>query len=556
MLALPPRGDQLARRWVTVGIALYVLLVGVFLIGLLDAEAGRLQSLTTLVGLGSPRNWSVFFLVVGGFALTIYAITTVVADVGAIQKEEDDVEWIDSHGRAGAALVLAPESEREKLFEQGARSIPTGPNVKIETLIDDRVRRAHSARLRGGSAIAVEELRIIAERRTARWGSFARYASSLLLLLAVLGTFAGVKTALPGLIDAVSETDPGSATATGDPVPTIAAPLRAVSDAFGGNALALIGAIAIGLMAQGIGVGRRNLLERLELVSAEHVYGDEGAQSADPLRAAIHALNQTAQEIQSSSGALLGIEGGLELLGSEFKSAIRSLDDRLTQLLQHHESGLYERTSGVLEELQARVSALASVVDANTRLYAGLVDQIGERTAESREAIGELRSANQSIARALEGTIRLGDASASASSRVTESSQVLVDSTLQVAQQVEAINRAVTALAPMFEHVNSSFELTASRVKDMNDQAIHSWTGVGQHVGKKIDELSLTVGDRGGTTAGLSREAESLLRQIANHTAPARRAGPPAWQLALLPLIGVLAGAATLFLLSRFGLIP
>src|SRR5688500_14504890 len=70
MLALPPRGDQLARRWVMVGIALYVLMVFVFLIGLLDAEAGRLQSLTTLVGLGSPRNWSVFFLVVGGFVLT------------------------------------------------------------------------------------------------------------------------------------------------------------------------------------------------------------------------------------------------------------------------------------------------------------------------------------------------------------------------------------------------------------------------------------------------------------------------------------------------------
>mgnify|MGYP006146001245 CR=1 FL=1 len=48
------------------------------------------------------------------------------------------------------------------------------------------------------------------------------------------------------------------------------------------------------------------------------------------------ALNHTAQEIQNSTGALLGIEGGLETLGSEFKSAIRTLDDRITQVTLKH----------------------------------------------------------------------------------------------------------------------------------------------------------------------------------------------------------------------------
>jgi hypothetical protein len=66
-------------------------------------------------------------------------------------------------------------------------------------------RRVHQAQLEGGGGhMPVEELRGIAETRTASFGREARFASSLLLLLAVLGTFAGVKTALPSLIDTIA----------------------------------------------------------------------------------------------------------------------------------------------------------------------------------------------------------------------------------------------------------------------------------------------------------------------------------------------------------------
>jgi hypothetical protein len=142
-----------------------------------------------------------------------------------------------------------------------------------------------------GGVVIPAELRGIAEVRTAAYGAFARYASSLLLLLAVLGTFAGVKTALPELITAIGSN-------TNDTTGLVNA-LSAVASAFGGNALALVGAVAVGLMAQGLSLGRRNLLERLELVSAEYLYGRTVAAEASPLQGAIVALRDTAVQMQS-----------------------------------------------------------------------------------------------------------------------------------------------------------------------------------------------------------------------------------------------------------------
>lgn len=575
MIEPPSRGDRFATGWLIAGVVLYAVLALVFVGGLLTEEQDVAEQLLELVGLGEARNWSLFVLVFGGVILTMVATLTVAFDVKRIKLEEDDIDWILLHGREGAPLVLAAHGEREERLRRGELSMPTGPDARVETLIDDRVRRAHSVLLRGGvAAIPVEELRIIAERRTARWGAFARYASSLLLLLAVLGTFAGVKTALPQLIEAVAETGarlPGeeqssrlSASAT-TAASSVEAPassqaanltgsLQAVSDAFGGNALALIGAIAVGLMAQGIGVGRRHLLERLELASDRYIYGDNSANSADPLRAAIHTLSETAQEIRNSSGALLGIEGGLEALGVEFKSAIRSLDDRLTQILHHQESGLYERTASVLEELQNRISSMSAVLDANTRLYAGLVDGIGERAAQSNLAISELQKTNVQLAQALEGTVRLGEAATKSRESLEGSSKLLVDSTVEVSRHLEGVSVAVAELGPGLVDVQTALRDTANRVQRIDEQSAIAWAKVGEQVGNKLEELAVAI-ERTPNSSGHSRHTDALLQQIVRNTMPGGSGRTPRWELALLPLTGTLSGIAVIYLLARFGLL-
>jgi methyl-accepting chemotaxis protein len=543
MIEPPTRGDRLAWPWVMAGVVIYLFLATVFLLGLVRLGDGFFASVIDLVGLGDPMNPAIAALVFGGVALTMIATLSVVRDIAAIRSEEDDVEWLLRHGREGAPLTLAPEKDRERLFHEGHRSMPRGDHVRVETLADDRVRRAHEARTNPGSAsVQVEELRVIAERRTARFGAFARYASSLLLLFAVLGTFAGVKTALPGLIEAVSAAEGGT---TGTAA-SIQRPLKAVSDAFGGNALALIGAIAVGLMAHGLSVGRRHLLERLELASAEYVYGEESSHSADPLKDAVLALRKTAEEIHQSSGAFLGIENGLVSLGSDFKVAFGSLDDRLLQVLHHQESGLYERTTQTLDELQNRVAELAEVVDANTRSYAGLVDRIGERAAESQRAIQELRSTNEQLTKALEGLIRLGDASAEASAKVKGSSDTLAENTTRVGQQIEALTRSMQEAKPVFSHVQQSLDQSAARLAAMEERAARSWQHVGEEMIRRMEDASNRIVKAAAASGG--RGALS-----------GTPAGPSPAQLVALPALGLVVGVLLAYVLAKadlFSLLP
>ncbi len=394
----------------------------------------------------------------------------------------------------------------------------------------------------GAATVAPDELRGIAEKRTARLGSFARYASSLLLLLAVLGTFAGVKTALPALITAVS--------AGGNMQDSIVAPLRAVADAFGGNALALVGAIAVGLMAQGLGLGRRNLLERLELVSAEYIYDNRRSGSADPLRAAVEALNETAQEIRNSSGAFLGIEGGLQALGSRFEAAFVSLDERLSDLVNQQREGLYDRTGDALEQLHHRVGRLAESVEANARVYAGLVDQIGERTAESREAMREMREANAVLTRALDGIIHLGDASKRSAENAENSAKILADATHGVWQQTEALTRAMEDARPVFEEVRASIDTSTARLATIDERASRAWVEAGEEITRSLAALVPAVG---GSPAipGAAPDVSSLLRRIAAGVEAQQTRPLSPLVLAGLPLLGVLVGSGVVYAILK-----
>jgi O6-methylguanine-DNA--protein-cysteine methyltransferase len=426
-------------------------------------------------------------------------------------------------------------------------------------LVDDRVRRIMDAQ---GSArstmVPVEELRIIAQTRTARLGSFARYATSLLLLLAVLGTFAGVKTALPGLIEAVSASNQLGELGTST---NIMDPLRAVADAFGANALALIGAIAVGLMAHGIGVGRRNLLERLELVSAEYIYGSRQMDSTDPLRSAVDAMRDTVERVRETSGSLLGIESGLVALGQQFAEAFESLDERLTAIIEQQDERLHERTSYALEELRERVAEMTHVVAANTRAYAGLVDRIGERSEEAQRAIQQLETANRTLAAGLEGAANLSGVAQKAGEEVSTSIRHIEESTTQVRQQVEALNNAVGTVAPSLEQgrevllatsrqITDLNERTTVALADLNDRAAASWVNAGRDMEQHIARLAAGNG-RASAASGVGPDATQLLRQIA-HSLDSRPSRLSTAHFVLLPALGVVLGGTMLYGLYLF----
>lgn len=546
-LTLPPRGNQSATLYARLGAAFYVVAsLTLFRALLARGESSRTAAVLELVGLGDEPNYALTGLIGLGFLLVAGAWLSVRQDRREMAHEEEDVEWVNLHGREGLGLVFAPAARREALFRGGERQYTAEAGGQVETLIDDRVRRilekAHDPYLR----VSPDELRGIAETRTARYGVFARYASSLLLLLAVLGTFAGVKTALPGLIDAVSQTggaQPGGA--------DIAVPLRAVADAFGGNALALVGAIAVGLMAQGLATGRRNLLERLELVSTEFLYGGlHGGGSVDPLTEAVRELRETASSVRDTGRAIEGLESGMNGLSESFHEAFERLNERLVELTAQQDEALHEKTGSELRELQRRVGTLAETVEGVARAYHGIVDTVEERSRASEHGIELMRQSAVTLHEALRSLGGYQTSAERTAAGVQQTIAALRDGSEAVVGRMEAVAEAVGRAQPAIDSVELVLHQVAERMSGVDERAAASWTQAAESVNGRLSaavealrEAAVRASEPAPAAAydGGSRDPEvsALLRRIAASLEGDR--GPTRAQLAATQAAGTLA---------------
>lgn len=491
MLDLPSRGDRVALRWWWGGLLTYLVL-GASLVTALVIASTRddlTTVLLTFIGLGPQPNLAVFVLVSAGIVLTLSSASRVFLEIRSMRKEEIDIEWVHKHGKPGLHLVFVDPAKRSALL--GKQMEIPDEDVSVETLMDDRVRQVHRAlsSAEGGSVIP-NDLRGVAEVRTSRYGAFARYASSLLLLLAVLGTFAGVKTALPGLIDAVNVAAGGTSSLN-----ALTQPLHAVAGAFGGNALALVGSIAVGLMAQGLAMGRRHLLERLELVSAEFLYGQNTVADANPINAAIVALRDTAHEMSAASGLLVGIETGLDSLGITFRDSFNTLVDRLKDIVSRQEEGLYQKTAESLARLNQRVADLAVAVEGNAKTYAGLAEGVRARSTEATSALTQMSTTNERLAQAMDGILTAGEL---AKSSVSDLHRAVLElqkgvASLQngsdtVKAEATAIRELVSTLPDALRSIGSALETTEVRLRATDSAALQGWSSV-------ADQLSTRIGD-------------------------------------------------------------
>ena len=569
-LKLPLRGDVSAGLYATMGIAFYIA-AGAALVGALLTRGKRspVTELLDLLGLGVEKNLTLFGLIVLGVAIVARAWWSVVQDRRELAREEDDVEWVNQHGREGLGLVFAPTGKRAVLYRQNVREYTAESGGNVETLMDDRVRRLMEKASDPYVRVSPDELRGIAETRTARYGALARYSSSLLLLLAVLGTFAGVKTALPGLIDAVQSTGAGTPGA-GD----IATPLRAVAGAFGGNALALVGAIAVGLMAQGLSIGRRSLLERLELVSTEFLYGGLQGGSVDPLAEAVRELGTTARSVRDAGTAIAGVEDGMAALGEAFRDAFDRLNERLVEVAERQDEALHQRTSQDLRDLQRRVVDLAAVVEQNTRGYQGIIDTVDERARESRAAIDLVRQSAASLQQALQSVAAFQASSQRTAEGVQHTLQglqagvqqaldALLAGSAHAAERMEAVAASVERAQPAIGTVEELLRSVSDRVATIDQRASAAWSTAAQEVNAQLGDMVRELRANGraagegssvavAASPGRDPEVATLLRRVAAAVEGER--GPSPRTLALAQGAGTLAALALgygVFLLLR-----
>jgi len=546
-LTLPPRGSRSAAVYEWLGVIFYLVGTATLFGVLLARERGsKVAAVLQLLGVGKESNLALTGLILLGFLLVLFAWWSVRQDRTEMAHEEEDIEWVHLHGREGLGLVFAPPAKREALLRSGAREYTAEAGGQVETLIDDRVRRILEKARDPYLRVSPDELRGIAETRTARYGVFARYASSLLLLLAVLGTFAGVKTALPGLIDAVSQTggaQPGGA--------DIAAPLRAVADAFGGNALALVGAIAVGLMAQGLATGRRNLLERLELVSTEFLYGGlHGGGSVDPLTEAVRELRETASSVRDAGRAIEGLESGMNGLSESFHEAFERLNERLVELTAQQDEALHEKTGSELRELQRRVGDLAGTVEGVARAYHGIVDTVEERSRASEHGIELMRQSAVTLHEALRSLGGYQTSAERTAAGVQQTLTALQTGSESVVERMESVAEAVAGARPAIDTVERMLKMVAESLTGVDERAAASWTRAAESVNARLTaaaEALQSAAARAAEPAPVAMydgghrdpEVSALLRRIASTLE--RERGPTRVQLAASQAAGTLA---------------
>lgn len=553
-LSLPARGDRFAVPFAIAGVTFYVIF-NLLLVGALVRHSRTSAAATVgqLVGLGAPgaRNYPLLLLILLGIAVFGVAVWSAWWDARHLREEEEDVDWLYQHGREGMGLVFAPAGQREAMFRRGIREANPGQGRRVDTLMDDRVRRVLEKENDRYALVSPDELRVIAETRTSRYGSVARFASSLLLLLAVLGTFAGVKTALPGLIDAVRQTGDGGSGSTA----AITGPLQAVADAFGGNVLALVGAIAAGLMAQGLLMGRRNLLERLELVSTEYLYGGLQVGTADPLTEAVRELRETAGQVRDAGYSIAGVETGMNALGEAFGDAFDRLNERLVDLAEQQERALHERTSQELRELQRRVVDLAGVVEANTRAYQGIVDTVDERGRESRETVERVLQTAGSLQQALRSVAEFQASAQRSAEGVQATLQALQEGSDVATGRMETVAASLEGVTPAITQVERLLTAVSERMTAVDQRASEAWSQAGREVSSTLAQVVKQLGaPRGGggfgadethalMAPGAARDPEvaALLRRVAAAVEAPRQ--PALHTLALVHGAGILAAA-------------
>jgi hypothetical protein len=561
-LALPPSGVYHSQLLGVAGLIFYFAFNGL-MIGALVAhdQSTWVATIRQLVGMGDQdRNYPLLLLISLGFIVFIVCCVNVWLDIRNLRKEEEDVEWVHRHEREGLGLVFADADKREALFRKGVREASQRSGFRVDTLMDDRVRRVLEKEKDRYTLVSPDELRVIAETRTSRYGAVARFSSSLLLLLAVLGTFAGVKTALPGLIDAISQTG-----ASGQGTGGIIGPLQAVADAFGGNALALVGAIAAGLMAQGLSMGRRNLLERLELVSSEYLYGGLQTGSMDPLTGAVNELRDTAGHMRDAGESIAGVEAGMSAMGESFRQAFGQLNERLVTIIEQQDQALHERTSKDLRELQRRVVDMAAVVEANTRAYGAIIDTVDERGRESHQMVELVRQSAGSLQSALQSVAMFQASAEKAATGVQDTlvalrtgGEVAAEGMKESAERMQAAAASIERAKPAIDEVEHLLVSFHERIEGLDRRAAEAWSSASHEVTTRLGEVLKEIQSDNGrraaqasaavatSSAGRDPEMVALMRRVATAV---EDTGPSSRSLAIAHAGGII-GAVAVFVLG------
>ncbi|HEX8452771.1 MAG TPA: hypothetical protein VF647_11785 [Longimicrobium sp.] len=448
----PRRGDQVALLF----IALAVLVYGGSLAAFHASGLVRWGETAALLKI----------LNVAGVVLTVAALVLSAArDWTWLRREEEDIAFVLAKGRDHLELVLLAPRDRALLMggktalfhleEAKARAVAA---PRVQTLMDDRVLRVLRMASEGAQphdTLRGPELRAIALSRAAGVGDAARYISTLLLLLTVLGTFVGVKASMPALVDAL-----GVAAGTGG-VPALQDALRMVSGAFGANLSALLGSIALGLASFGLGLGRNNMLARLEQASSLYVYKKVSQTVATSnFTEALNALRQATGNLEGISSNLEKLGDSLEGLSHTVETSLDKTTETLDTILSEQRERLASESSERLDGVERHLTEVALSVQHATSLYESIAGTLAHRSDALAEAGTQLSAAAGELRQSREAFGTFAESATSAiRARLAEIEQATTRHTRaarRAAHEYRGIRESVDLLLPEARQISSA----------------------------------------------------------------------------------------------------
>jgi len=353
-----------------------------------------------------------------------------------------------------------------------------------------------------------------------------RFLSSALLVLAVMGTFAGMKTALPPLIDAIKAassdlnlTSPGAMSAKSGSAPSdkIGEALSHVADAFGANLAALFGSLILGAAAFGTARDKRRFLADLEQISEDRLYRLLPPDAnASELQRVVVDMRHSVSEIANALVAFSQLPANIADLRGTLRETLSELHTSFSDSVQQHSIELGTRLNSTVTALTGKLAGVTQALELTAAAYEGLVKGLQERDLGVQQAASELAlnaTRFDSIAERLDKSAAVAaNANTRASDAIGDAQQLHEAISAEFHRVVQSLSQNtsanVTAVATIAAGMEEEFKTLGGRAEALGE------TLVSEHQrGAALISANIST-----SLASATDQASALLRGIGAQT--------------------------------------
>ena len=294
--------------------------------------------------------------------------------------------------------------------EQGGHSYSAAPSLlaPLATLLRSRGARTQVSSTSGRSILDSVAQRIDEDRE------ITRYIGNVLIFLGLLGTFYGLATTVPALVETIRSLNPGEGESGADIFARLQSGLEAqlggMGTAFSSSLLGLAGSLIVGLLELFAGHGQnrfyRELEEWLSTITRVGIDGEEGALGAD-----LSAMGPFVEQLGELMDTIQMMMGQTDADREENDKKFNALATAIEKMAQ---STAANTTSDMLERVALGQEALIQKldnngmdgIDAESRMRLRSIDVqllriLEEMSAGRQESVGDLRSEIANLANAI-----------------------------------------------------------------------------------------------------------------------------------------------------------